>query len=175
MGDRVTPTPVTSAAERVTASGPPNGGDGPCDADSVFPSPRVAVTERGDAGRTSRLLAENEALRYKLTEISRVIRGLAADLATSRRDCRRKQREIDSLRAENASLAVAAAATGNEASRAEFARLEAECQLNVRCRPREEGLASLSPEAVSPQSGDLAPIEQVDDLEAGRFLGAAGR
>lgn len=104
MGGRVIATPVTSAAERPTAGSPPIPGDGPCHADSVLASLRVAVEERGDAERTSQLLAENEVLFHKLTKISSVICGLATDLATSRRDCRSKQREINSLLAENDSL-----------------------------------------------------------------------
>ena len=62
------------------------------------------MKEPGDAERTSQLLAENEVLLHKLAKTSCVIRGLAADLASSRRNCRSKQREIDSLRAENDSL-----------------------------------------------------------------------
>jgi hypothetical protein len=36
--------------------------------------------------------------------LARTIHELVADLATSRRDCREKQRKIDSLKAENARL-----------------------------------------------------------------------
>ncbi len=93
MAGRVIASSLKSAAERPTAGSPPNPGDGTCHADRVLP------TER-----TSRLLAENEALVHKLAKTSRVISGLVADLATSRRDCRSARREVDSLRAENDSL-----------------------------------------------------------------------
>lgn len=59
------------------------------------------------AQRVSDLRRENEVLQVKLVRVSRAIHGLAADLAASRRDCRRKQVEIDSLRAELASPRVA--------------------------------------------------------------------
>jgi chromosome segregation ATPase len=49
--------------------------------------------------------------------LAQAVRELAADLATTRRDCRDKQRRIDSLQAEIASLlATASAATRNQRS-----------------------------------------------------------
>jgi regulator of replication initiation timing len=43
-----------------------------------------------------------------LARLARAVRELAADLATARRDCRDKQRQIDSLQAENVRLRAAA-------------------------------------------------------------------
>ena len=43
--------------------------------------------------------------------LARTIHELVADLATSRRDCREKQREIDSLKAENVRLIAASSAS----------------------------------------------------------------
>jgi hypothetical protein len=42
--------------------------------------------------------------------LARTIHELVADLATSRRDCREKQRKIDSLKAENARLIAGSSA-----------------------------------------------------------------
>ena len=87
----------------------------------LLPALCVAAPEYCDAERWSQLIAENEVLLTenevlltKLGRVSSAIQGLVSDLASSRRESRRKQLEIDSLRAENASLAVAAPATASE-------------------------------------------------------------
>ena len=51
------------------------------------------------------------AARGQPPRLARSIHELVADLATSRRDCREKQREIDSLKAENVRLIAASSAS----------------------------------------------------------------
>jgi hypothetical protein len=53
---------------------------------------------------------ENEALVLNLARLARAVRELAADLATTRRDCRDKEQRIEALQAENARLLAAAPA-----------------------------------------------------------------
>jgi hypothetical protein len=53
------------------------------------------------------LRVENDALFLKLARVSQAIRVLAGDLANSRRECRRKHLELESLRALLASSSVA--------------------------------------------------------------------
>jgi hypothetical protein len=55
-------------------------------------------------------LDDNDALVVNVARLARAVRELAADLARARRDCRDKQRRIDSLHAENARLLAAAPA-----------------------------------------------------------------
>lgn len=52
--------------------------------------------------------AENAGLAVNRERLAQAVRELADDLATTRRDCRDKQRQIDSLQAEIASLLAAA-------------------------------------------------------------------
>jgi hypothetical protein len=62
-----------------------------------------AIPSEAEVKRSEQLLAdlrrENEILVLKLAQVSQAVRGLVADLATSRRELRRTQRELDSLRA----------------------------------------------------------------------------
>jgi hypothetical protein len=56
-------------------------------------------------GRNADALArENDILQAKLVQVSRALRGLAVDLAASRRDGRRLREELDTLRANLAAI-----------------------------------------------------------------------
>ena len=54
--------------------------------------------------RTAVNTGEKAGLAVDPERLAQAVRELAADLATARRDCRDKQRRIDSLQAEIASL-----------------------------------------------------------------------
>src|SRR4051812_23217506 len=87
VGDETFP----GARPRVSAIGP-------------LGTPRAAEDEtRADTRRIARVVAElraeNEMLLLKLARVSTAIRGLASDLARSKRENRRKQIELESLQA----------------------------------------------------------------------------
>ena len=76
---------------------------------------RVAQADEDAAQAQARRMAqlvtnlrvENDALFLKLARVSQAIRVLAGDLANSRRECRRKHLELESLRALLASSSAA--------------------------------------------------------------------
>ena len=57
---------------------------------------------------------EQAALAVDRERLAQAVRELAADLATTRRDCRDKQRRIDSLQAEIARLLATAPASSRD-------------------------------------------------------------
>ena len=82
-------------------------------AQRLVPPPSTRAQERLQQ-RAAVGPGEKAGLAVDRERLAQAVRELAADLATARRDCRDKQRRIDSLQAEIASLlAAASAATRN--------------------------------------------------------------
>jgi hypothetical protein len=108
-------------------------------------SPRAAeeVKESG-VRHPDQLLAdlrrENDALLLKLARVSQAMRALALDLATSRRELRRKQRELDSLRSRPGSPGLASTTGSADGPTSDPERLESEVRrLGARYRAQGSG------------------------------------
>ena len=85
-------------------------------AQRVVPPPSTRAQGRLQQ-RAAVSTGEKAGLAVDRERLAQAVRELAADLATTRRDCRDKQRRIDSLQAEIASLlAAASAATRDQRS-----------------------------------------------------------
>ena len=106
----------------------------------------TAGTAAGSGRLVVGLRHENDALVIKLARLGRAVRGLAADLAAARRDCREKAQQIDSLKAENARLAAAASGAPDvDAPDTVVGGAEAEVlRLAARCRTHEHALARIA-------------------------------
>lgn len=74
----------------------------------VVPPPSTRA--QGRSQQRAAVTGENAGLAVDRERLAQAVRELADDLATTRRDCRDKQRQIDSLQAEIASLLAAASA-----------------------------------------------------------------
>ena len=86
------------------------------------------------------LRRENDALLLKLARVSQAMRALALDLATSRRELRRKQRELDSLRSRPGSPGLASTMGSADGPTSDPERLESEVRrLGARYRARDGG------------------------------------
>ena len=136
---------ATAPAGRHRLSGVTRAGHGPGhpSSDGSAESPPAARETSGtEVGQSEQRLAdlrrENEALLLKLARVSQAVRALVADLATSRRELRRTQRELDSLRAQSGSSG--SVRSGNDdASTGDLERVKSEVRrFNARYRAREE-------------------------------------
>jgi septal ring factor EnvC (AmiA/AmiB activator) len=77
---------------------------------ALIPLPKATRRDRAETARRSGeledLRRENELIHAKLAKVCDALRDLAADLSASTRESRRSHMQLDSLRAENASLAT---------------------------------------------------------------------
>jgi hypothetical protein len=126
----------------------------------------AAATDRDTPHLLVAALRENEALQVKLVRVSRAIHGLVSDLAATRRECRRKQLEIESLRAENAALAVAAPPRGDQGP-LQVRRLTARCGAEA---PKHSTPSRLAP---AHATDGPASADETGHLATGRLLGRA--
>ncbi|HTZ87786.1 MAG TPA: hypothetical protein VMB05_14060 [Solirubrobacteraceae bacterium] len=107
-------------------------------------SPRAAEEKESGVRHPDQLLAdlrrENDALLLKLARVSQAMRALALDLATSRRELRRKQRELDSLRSRPGSPGLASTTGIADRPTSDPERLQSEVRrLGARYRARGSG------------------------------------
>ena len=116
---------------------------------------------------TAELSDPPTALAISRERLARNLRELAADLATSRRDCRDKQHEIDSLEAENARL-VAASSLSAGSLNPDFAGPDAGCkvdELGARRAAHERTLERMSSAVLVLRRRNLALEQEVAGLQ----------
>ena len=151
---------ATAPAPRHRHSGITRAGHGPGhpSSDGRAGSPRAAREASGtEVGQSEQRLVdlrrENEALLLKLARVSQVIQALVADLAMSRRELRRKQQELDSLRA-HAGSPGSVRSGSEDASASDLERVESEVRrFNARNRARQEPGGSRTAD-----SGHVPPV-----------------